>query len=87
MTNASGAKRQREKDRAERAALKRDKRIARELERVENPETKPDSGPQHSEEQVLAALAALHARFDAGSISLDDFEVAKTDLIGRLHVQ
>jgi hypothetical protein len=36
---------------------------------------------------VLAELAELHERFDAGLITFDDFELAKQELTDQLDVR
>jgi hypothetical protein len=81
-------KRQRDKARRDKAAAKRAKKV----ERAENgdPEagdetaTEVTSGP--SDEQTLAALAALHASYDAEEISFDDFEERRSELLARLTI-
>ncbi len=85
MSQARFQKRDRDKAQKEKAAAKRAKRA----ERSEAPGTDTDSvgPPAHSEETVLAELAALHAAFDAESMSFDDFEQAKAILLERLQVR
>ena len=85
MSQARFQKRDRDKAQKEKAALKR----ARRAERSEMPAADPsnDTPPVHSEGDVLAELAALHAQFDAEAISFEDFEQAKAMLLERLQVR
>jgi hypothetical protein len=76
-------KRQREKARREKAAAK----SARREERRSGRDEAPPSTPPSEEAQVLAELAELHARYDAGDIALDDFVAAKEELTQRLNIQ
>jgi hypothetical protein len=76
-------KRQREKARREKAAVK----SARREERRSGRDEAPPSTPPSEEAQVLAELAELHARYDAGDIALDDFVTAKEELTQRLNIQ
>ncbi len=81
MSQANFLKQQRERVRRERAAAKLAKRSAREAE------PPPDrAAPAPDQAGVLAELAALHERFEAGSISFDDFEDAKRQLMDQLDV-
>lgn len=84
MSQARFQKRDRDKAQKEKAAAKRAKRAER-SDTVADPEV--GGLPAHSEETVLAELAALHAAFDAESMSFDDFEQAKAILLERLQVR
>ncbi len=84
MSQARFQKRDRDKAQKEKAAAKRAKRAER-SDMVADPEA--GAPPAHSEETVLAELAALHAAFDAESMSFDDFEQAKAILLERLQVR
>jgi hypothetical protein len=78
---ASFGKRQREKDRQEKAAAKRDRRATR------TGEEEDSSGAELSgedEAKILAALAALHEAYDAERMDLDEFESARDALLARL---
>ena len=81
MSQANFLKQQRERVRRERAAAKLAKRSAREAEVPAD-----RAAPAPDQAGVLAALAALHERFEAGSISFDDFEDAKRQLMDQLDV-
>ena len=86
------AKRDRERARQERAAVKRNRRQA-DATTEESPEeatdealSRPQGAPLASQSDVLAQLALLHQRFEDDEIDFDDFEAAKSDLIGQLDV-
>ena len=79
------AKLERERDKKMKAQAKREKRLAA----AEEPDDDATAAePQREEDQqaVLAALAALHERMEAGQISLDDFDVQLAKLRERLQV-
>jgi hypothetical protein len=82
VSQASFQKQQREKARRERAAAKAAKREERSIA------TAPEQGaPARDQDAVLAELAELHARFDAGSLAFEDFEEVKQRLLAQLEVQ
>ena len=81
-SSAGRAKRDREKAKQEKQALKREKKLA-------GPDTSADDGPStpaRPQDVVLAELAALHQRFDDEQISFDDFEDAKSALLAELQL-
>ena len=80
MSQASFQKQQREKARREKAAAK----SARRVERREAASAEAPTATPIDEAVVLAQLAELHERFDAGAITFDDFSDAKEALIGQL---
>ena len=82
MSQARFQKQQREKARAERAAAKWAKRAER-----GNAEATEPCGPARDQADVLADLAALHARFDAGELEFEDFELSKQQLTEQLDVR
>ena len=82
MSQARFQKQQREKDRRERAAAK----FAKRAERANSEPTEP-AEVIRDQADVLADLAALHARFDAGEISFEDFEVTKQQVTAQLDVR
>ena len=86
MSNARVQKRQLEKARQEKAAAKRERRQTKGTGEDGTPGEDGAGGPVSSEAEVLAALAALHAQYADGQMSLDDFETARTELVDRLHV-
>jgi hypothetical protein len=83
-SSAGRAKRDREKARQEKQAIKRERRQgAGETDTVDDDAPTVPSRPQ---DQVLADLAALHQRFDDEQISFDDFEDAKAGLLAELQL-
>jgi hypothetical protein len=83
MGNARSTKRDIERARQQKAAAKRERREAR---TVSDAPAAAVMGVRESQEEILAALAVLHERFERGSVTFDDFEADKTDLMQRLHV-
>lgn len=82
MSQANFQKQQREKARREKAAAKFARREERKAaQAVAEPPTSPAE-----EATTLAELADLHTRYDAGDISFDDFEAARTELSERLNI-
>jgi hypothetical protein len=82
VSQASFQKQQREKARRERAAAK----FAKRVERNNKSEPVP-AAPSRDPAIVLEELAELHARFEAGDIVFEDFEVAKGVLTDELDVR
>lgn len=82
MNQARFQKQQREKARREKAAAK----SARREERRDAAAEAPAAAPANDQSAVLADLAALHARFEAGQIEFDDFLAEKDELTARLDV-
>jgi hypothetical protein len=82
VSQARFQKQQREKARRERAAAK----SARRVERA-NADAPEPVEPAREQADVLAELATLHARFDAGEMSFEDFEVAKQQVTDQLDVR
>jgi|EndMetStandDraft_5_1072996.scaffolds.fasta_scaffold646834_1 hypothetical protein len=83
MSQARFQKQQREKARREKAAAK----WARKTERRERASEDGESAAPVDEAVVLAELAALHDRFDAGAVDFEEFSEAKDALIARLDVR
>ena len=82
MNQARFQKQQREKARREKAAAK----WARREERRNAADEAQPSAPPADQAQLVAQLADLHARFDAGTIDFEDFTVAKDELTRQLLV-
>jgi hypothetical protein len=82
MSSARSAKRDIEKARQERAAAKRERRQG--AATAVSDEAEPEETRSHDE--ILAALAVLHERFEGGSLTFDEFEEEKAELMGSLHV-
>ena len=72
---------QRERDKKAKALEKAEKRAARAEEPPQEPEVKAAD-----QDAVLAALAELHQRFDAGAVAIDEFEERRDELTSRLRV-
>jgi hypothetical protein len=64
-------------------------KLERRAERAEQGDGNGDGGdptPEADQAAVLAQLADLHAAFDDGKISFDDFEVRRAELTSKLRV-
>lgn len=83
MSQARFQKQQREKARRERAAAKE----ARKAERRDAAKDAEPAGEAPDETVVLAELAQLHERFEAGTVSFDDFAEEREALMARLDVR
>ena len=90
MGNARLQKRLLEKARQDKAAAKRERRQSKAQpdEALTGDELLAGAAGtrQFTEAETLAALAAWHARYDDGAMSLDEFEQSRAELIERLHV-
>lgn len=83
-SSAGRAKRDREKARQEKQAIKRERRLNG--GDVDTVDADAPTVPSRPQDQVLADLAALHQRFDDEQISFDDFEDAKAGLLAELQL-
>jgi hypothetical protein len=88
VANARSSKRDIDRVKKERAALKRERRQHSQSEShdstVDEEPWASSAPPPMSEGDVLAALNLLHVRFDAGELSFDQFESSKSELFQRL---
>jgi uncharacterized iron-regulated protein len=83
MSQASFQKQQRERARKEKAALK----AARKEERRAEAGSDEEAPTSESEQaKVLESLAALHARFEDGGMTFEDFESARDELTAKLSI-
>ncbi|MFZ9629350.1 MAG: hypothetical protein ACO3C1_08355 [Ilumatobacteraceae bacterium] len=82
MSSGSFAKREREKAKKEKAEIKRERREIRRSDAGDD----EGSTPTRPQEEVLAALAALHEAHTDGRIAFEDFEAAKAELVAQLSV-
>jgi hypothetical protein len=82
-SSAGRAKRDRERARQEKQAIKRDRKEALALAGPDEPDSDLPKRPQ---EEVLADLDKLHQRFADEQIDFDDFESAKRDLMAQLDI-
>lgn len=80
----------RERDRAKKAkqAAKRERRLDKDSEPAEGDEvvTAIPEGGELSAAQLLELIEAIHNDFDAGTISYEDFEERKAELLARLPI-
>jgi hypothetical protein len=74
---------QRERDKKAKAIEKAEKKAARVEEQADTP---PAAEPAGDQQAILEALAELHQRFDAGAVSIDDFEMRRDQLTSKLSV-
>ena len=71
---------QREREKQEKQAAKRERRASMETEETPAPASELD------EQSVMDALASLHQRYDAGLIELDELELRREELRRKLDV-
>ena len=83
MSQARFQKQQREKARREKAAAK----WARREQRREQRDAPSEAAPADPQDVVIRELAALHERFDAGELELEDFLASRDDLTQRLVIE
>jgi hypothetical protein len=76
-------RRQRERAKKAKASAKREQRLQKSTSEEE--ET-PGAAPVVDEAAVIEQLGKLHQAFEDKSISLDDFEDARGELLAKLHV-
>lgn len=81
--SARGQKRDRERARAERAVVKKERREQR---LADNAAASDEPAEHYDEADVLAALADLHRRFADEAISHEEFEEQRDLLTARLRV-
>lgn len=76
-------KRQRERAKQAKAAAKRERRQDRSTDEATD---EPDGrdADDLTTEQLLARIEALHADYDAGTVSFEDFDLQKADLLDRI---
>jgi hypothetical protein len=82
-SSAGRAKRDRERAKQEKQALKRDRKEALALADADAPVVEVTKRPQAD---VLGDLERLHQRFADESIDFEDFETAKRELMAQLEV-
>mgnify|MGYP000974005830 CR=1 FL=1 len=84
MAGRGSSKWHTERARREKVAAKRAKRDERAA--LPPDESAAPQGAPADQADVLAALAALHEQYEHGSMSLDDFDEAKQQLVEQLRV-
>jgi hypothetical protein len=78
---------QRDRDKQAKQKAKIERRAERaEQASTDEDETETTPAPEVDQEAILAALAELHAAYDDGQISLDDFEIRRDELRNSLQV-
>ena len=88
----SFGKLQRDRAKKEKAAAKRERRRERESEPGTTsgplPADTADGGPRGGipADQLPGLVDSLHQRFEAGTMSYDDYEEQKAELLGRLQI-
>ena len=87
----SFGKLERDRNKKARAAAKRERRQGRGSEPDAAPEGSQSgatgSGSERADStEVLELLAAIHERYDAGAISLEELEERKAELLARLEI-
>ena len=88
----SFGKLQRDRAKKEKAAAKRERRRERETEPGTTTDPLPADtagGPPGGEipaDQLLGLIESIHQRFEAGTMSYDDYEEQKAELLGRLQI-
>jgi len=85
----SFSKLQRDRDKKAKAAAKREKRQERSAgtEGDEVVDVLVDDGKSElSADDLLKLIESIHQRYDAGTMTLEEFEEQKVDLLGRLPV-
>ena len=81
-------KRQRERAKQAKAAAKREKRQGNGPEdegEIDTAEASDDDSL--TTEQLLAKIENLHAEYDAGNVSFEDFDEQKSDLVDRIAIR
>jgi hypothetical protein len=78
------AKLDREREKKAKAQAKQEKRQARSEASTDATDDSPSSAP--NEEQIIAALGELHAAYEAGTVSLADFEERRQQLTEALQI-
>jgi hypothetical protein len=75
---------QRERAKKAKAAEKRERRRAARDDAADGTGPAATASGQESAAELLVLIEALHKRFEAKTISFEDFEEQKADLFGRL---
>ena len=87
----SFSKLQRDRDKKAKAAAKREKRQERSAgtegdDEVVDVLVDDDGKSELSADDLLKLIESIHQRYDAGTMTLEEFEEQKVDLLGRLPV-
>ena len=84
----SFSKLQRDRDKKAKAAAKREKRQERSATPEEGGDVlvEDDGTSELSADDLLKLIESIHKRFEAGTMTYEEFEEQKVDLLGRLPV-
>jgi hypothetical protein len=79
---------QRDRDKQEKAAAKRDRRQSRATatDQEESPDAVAPTGNEPSAQELLDEVEKVHRQFDAGDIDFETYENTKTLLLSQLPV-
>lgn len=77
---------QRDRDKQAKQRAKQERRAERSEQTDEPVEDAAPTPPEADQTVVLAQLADLHAAFDDGKISFDDFETRREELTSQLRI-
>jgi hypothetical protein len=77
-------KRQRERAKQAKAAAKRERRQDRSTDAGETTDADAPTDEDLTTEQLVARIEALHADYDAGNVTFEDFDEQKSDLLDRI---
>lgn len=77
---------QRDRDKQAKQKAKQERRAER-AEHDDEPEESAAAAPAVDQSKILAQLADLHAAFDDGKISFDDFEARREELTNQLQIE
>lgn len=83
---SSFAKRERDRAKKAKQALKREARLEKPADDEEE-DTEEVTQPTESAEIIMEKLAKLHAAFDDDQIEFEDFEEQKADLMARMPIE
>lgn len=83
---SSFAKRERDRAKKAKQALKREARLEKPADDEEE-DTEPVPQSTESAEVIMEKLAKLHAAFDDDQIEFEDFEEQKAELMARMPIE
>ena len=87
MSSSTFGKRQREQDKRAKAEAKRQRRQrGGDSDASEQPPVEADSSSSErgSTDDVLNKIADLHQQYEAGTLSFDEFETTKAELLAQI---
>jgi hypothetical protein len=86
VQRTSFSKLQRDRDKKAKAAAKRERRQERSAEAAARQPVDQPSDGELSAAELLASIEAIHQSYEAGTITYEDFEEKKLELLARLPV-